>query len=157
MLPHRSRPDRLMPVSSYRVRKGHRRLPDDVRVGVLRGIAIATAFSAFVVSTARFRKPSEPTWRIVGFYYGAGVAGGIIFGLLRPWRHTYPGKFVTAYLILFLIYGGGSTVFLPVINHNGERPIPLATLLAIWAVLCVVLAPIYVKLLGSSWSSSGTA
>lgn len=137
--------------------KSHRRLSDQIRIGVARGLVIATAFSAFVLLTARFRTSAEPTLQIVGFYYGGGVAGGVTFGLLSPWRHTYAGKLLTAYLILFLIYGGGTTVFLPVINQNHIRPIPLTTLLTVWAILCVILAPIYVKVFETSWPSTGPA
>ena len=128
-----------------------------IRDGILRGLLIATAFSAFVLLTAASRDPREPVWQIVGYYYAAGLLGGAIFGLLRPWQNRYAGKLLTAYLVLFLIYGGGTTVFLPTINQRYTRPLSLASLLSVWAVLCAVLAPIYVKLFDGPGPSGGTA
>ena len=84
------------------------------------------------------------TWQVVAFYYAAGTTGGALFGLLQPWRTRYAGKFLTAYLLLFLVYGGGTAVFLPMLNRVDDRPLPLWVMLAVWAILCLVLAPIYV-------------
>ena len=76
------------------------------------------------------------------FYLSVGVLGGLIFGALRPLRDGYWGKFLTAYLILFLVYGGGTAAVFPLIK---EDPVPLRVLIPLWAVLCLVLAPIYVR------------
>ena len=61
-------------------------------------------------------------------------------GALRPLQSTYIGKFLTAYLILFLVYGGGTAALTPLMKDL--PPVPLSTMLAVWSVLCLVLAPI---------------
>ena len=91
-------------------------------------------------------------WQIVAFYYAAGAMGGALFGLLKPWRTRYAGKLITAYLLLFLVYGGGTAVFLPIFYPPSERSLPLWFYLALWAVLCLVLAPIYVAMFKKSGS-----
>ena len=86
------------------------------------------------------------TWQVIALYFGAGLAGGALFGLLRPIQHRYAGKLVTAYLLLFLVYGGGSVVMLPFLTRGDPDPVPLKLLLVVWAVICVILAPMYVRL-----------
>ena len=90
------------------------------------------------------------TWEVVAFYYAAGTIGGALFGLLQPWRTRYAGKFVTAYLLLFLVYGGGTVVFLPVFDPPSERSLPLWIFLAVWAIVCLLLAPVYVAMFKKS-------
>ena len=121
--------------------------------GLAWGLAFATAFSAFVLLMALLRGSTVyeglgglTTWRVIAYYFAAGVMGGTVFGLLRPIQHRYLGKFVTAYLILFLVYGGGTAMMLPFLNKREGGPIPLSVLLAAWAVFCLLLAPVYVRI-----------
>jgi len=48
--------------------------------------------------------------------------------------------------VLYLVYGGATLVFYPMIKTRAASPLPPVGLLIAWAVLCVVLAPFYVKL-----------
>ena len=82
------------------------------------------------------------------FYLLAGTLGGALYGWLRPARHALWGRLVTAYLILFLLYGGGSAAFYPLFisADTDYAKVPLWLLLAAWAALCFVLAPVYVFL-----------
>ena len=127
-------------------------LSQDLMDGVSRGLFLATAFSvlALIVIWLHGSATSAPQefapWRIVQFYCVAGVIGGLVFGLLRPIRTQYQGKLLTAYLILFLVYGGGTAAFLPYMNVPSGRTIPLRSLLLLWAALCAILAPIYVSM-----------
>jgi hypothetical protein len=116
-------------------------------------------FSAFIVVMAVLRGSTVyqnygglTTWQIIGYYCVAGAAGGAAFGLLRPMQHRYVGKFLTAYLILLLVYGGGTVVVLPAMNEDGAKPVPVAALVGAWAVLCLILAPIYVRIT-RDWSA----
>jgi hypothetical protein len=49
-------------------------------------------------------------------------------------------------VILYLVYGGGTIAFYPLMKSGGARSVPPVGLLLAWAVLCVALAPFYVKL-----------
>ena len=101
-----------------------------VIIGGLRG-AEGNPVTAWLVATA--------------FYLVAGVLGGAVFGLLRPFRKGYIGRFVTAYVILLLVYAGGYFALWPFISDTpGERPSLDA--LGLWAVVCLVLPPLYVGL-----------
>lgn len=113
----------------------------------------ASLLAAFVVAMAALRGsarfediPATALWRVVSFYYLAGAVGGAVFGLLRPHRERYAGKYLTAYLILFLVYGGGAAAFYPLMAESKSSPIRLADMIGIWAVLCLVPAPIYIKI-----------
>ncbi len=130
---------------------------EDVGSSVVMGLFIATGFSAFVLVMALLRGSMVyedmgglRTWQIVTFYYVAALVGGTVHGLLRPLRERYWGKLLTAYLLLYLVYGGGTIVFWPMMNRsvNSAGPVPLSFMLLAWAVLCLVLAPIYVKVSG---------
>ena len=121
----------------------------DVRSGIKNGLGFATIYSAFALGMALLRGSTDyesgpTTWQTIVFYYLAGVLGGTIFGLLRPLRNRYAGRYLTAYLILFLVYGGGTSVLLPTLQRGDSDPIPLRNLLLLWAVLCLILAPLYV-------------
>lgn len=129
----------------------------NLRWGLGWGLTLATGFSAFVGLMALFRGSTEyaqygglTTGRIVVFYYVAGILGDALFGLLRPLQTRYTGKLLTAYLLLFLVYGGGTATFLPLWSKGDPHPVPLRLLLAMWAVLCLVLAPIYVQVFRNS-------
>src|SRR2546422_2676274 len=84
----------------------------------------------------------------VFFYVLAGTVGGALYGWLRPARNVLWGRLLTAYLILFLVYGGGSIAFYPlfVSVDQGVAKVPLLLLVAVWAVLCLLLSPVYVLL-----------
>jgi hypothetical protein len=126
-------------------------LSRDLMDGVGRGLFTATAFSVIALvilslsGSARNEPQAVSPGHIVLFYYCAGVLGGIVFGLLRPMRTQYLGKLLTAYLILFLVYGGGTAAFLPFMNASSDRPVPLRSILFLWAGLCALLAPVYVN------------
>ena len=122
-----------------------------VRSGIVLGIAFATFFSAIVlvmaVARGSVRYPGGlTTWHVLAFYYGAGIVGGAVFGLLRPWQDRYIGRLASAWVVLYLVYGGATIVFYPMIKPNAASPLPPSGLLIAWAVLCVILAPFYVKL-----------
>ena len=82
----------------------------------------------------------------VAFYFIAGTLGGALYGWLRPFRSKLWGRLLTAYLILFLVYGGGTVAFYPlfVIADPEMRGVPLLLMVGAWAMLCVILAPVYV-------------
>ena len=84
----------------------------------------------------------------VAFYFIAGTLGGALYGLLRPLRTKLWGRLLTAYLILFLVYGGSSIGFYPlfVVADPEIRQVPVLLMVEIWAVLCIILAPFYVFL-----------
>ena len=136
-----------------------RSLRHDLFVGLGWGLTLAAMFSAFILlmavrrgSTVYQNYGGLSTWHFIAYYFGAGAAGGAAFGLLRPMQHRYVGKFLTAYLILLLVYGGGTAVVLPTMNEDGAKPVPVATLVGAWAVLCLILAPIYVRIT-RDWSA----
>ncbi len=123
----------------------------DVREGAVLGIGLGILLSGIaalrlLVATAARGQAGEEVrvWALAtAFYLAAGLIGGIIFGLFRPLRDRYWGQFLTAYLILFLVYGGGTVAFLGLIENNGAS---LRTLLPVWAMICLALAPIYVRI-----------
>lgn len=129
-----------------------RSLLQNVRDGIRRGVTIAAGFSGFLLIMALLRGSvvydrygGITTWQAIAFYFGAGIAGGALFGLLRPIQHRYAGKLVTAYLLLFLVYGGGSVAMLPILTRDDPDPVPPKILLTMWAVICLLLAPLYVR------------
>jgi hypothetical protein len=124
---------------------------DEVRSGVGRGIGFATCFSVIVIVMALLRGSTRypdgfSTWHVVAFYYGAGILGGAVFGLLRPWQHLRLGKLASAWVILYLVYGGGTIAFYPLVKSDTGRSMPPLGLLVVWAVLCAALAPAYVSI-----------
>lgn len=128
----------------------------DVRGGVIQGILMAIGFSVLAGAGLLFggaQAELGDVWRVwllaTAFYLVAGTLGGAVFGWLRPFRRHYWGKALTAYLILFLVYGGGTAAFWPMISDGRAGP-TLATMLMVWAVLSAVLAPLYVWM-SKSW------
>jgi hypothetical protein len=121
----------------------------DVTGGIVTGLFFATFFTAIATVILMVRGgPTGETakvWFIVtGFYFGAGILGGALYGLLRPVQDRYWGQYLTAYLILFLVYGGGTATVLPLLEPD-SREVPLRVLLGLWAVICLLLAPLYVR------------
>lgn len=128
-------------------------LGDNLRWGVGWGVTLATIFSLFVAVMAGLRGSTAyedlgnlTTWHAVVYYYAAGVTGGALVGLLRPTHDHYWGKFLSAYLTLLLVYGGGSVALLPIMRPNDADLKSTVALLPLWAVLCLVLAPVYVRI-----------
>jgi len=118
------------------------------------GLSMATGFSALVLIMAVLRGSmvyddvgGVTTRQIVAYYYATGLVGGTVFGLLAPLRSRYVGKLVTAYVLVFPVYGGGTAAFWPMINadHPPSESLSLRTMLILWSVLSLFLAPIYVK------------
>ena len=128
----------------------------DVREGIRTGLRYATGFSviataAIAVGVAKGAAGQAVLiWlAAVAFYFIAGTLGGALYGWLRPARSRLWGRLLTAYLILFLIYGGGSVAFYPlfVLADPTIREVPVLLMVGVWAVFCLVLAPVYVLLL----------
>ena len=126
------------------------RQPRDVAGGVRLGLGMAAGFSALaavalVVGAREGAAEAARMWALASlFYVAAGALGGALYGALRPVQHRYWGRCLTAYLILLLVYGGGTVALLPLMREPGEKPVPLSVILPLWAVICLVLAPIYV-------------
>ena len=128
------------------------RLPPDVPGGVLRGLASALAFtiiaavSLAIAAAARRLDPGFAlrTWLLAtAFYWVTGAAGGALYGWLRPLRDRYVGKLLTAYLLLVLVYGGGTAAFWPILPHT-PGDLTLAGMLVVWLVFAIPLAPMCV-------------
>ena len=132
-----------------------------IRAGLRLAVALGVIASVILVINAVQTRNGNPlsTWLfVVVFYIVAGILGGALFGLLRPLRHRYLGRVVIAYLLLVLVYGGGSFAFYPLIARRPNPP-SLATLLIAWAAVSLILAPIYVAIakngaLSELWNSS---
>ena len=131
------------------------RRPQEIRKGIGLGLSFAGAFSIIALLALVFRggeadvSEVATVWLLAtGFYLVAGVVGGAIFGWLRPFHAHYWGKALTAYLILFLVYGGGTAAFWPMFAKHGGPS--LLTMLGVWAVLAALLAPLYVWITKSS-------
>ena len=123
---------------------------EDVSKGVDRGMQFAGGFSLIATVLAIITVASEGDLLegllalvlLIVFYFAIGAAGGALYGWMRPIQDRYWGKFLTAYLIVFLVYGGGTIAFWPLLEDM--RQVPLAWLLGAWAILSIVLAPAYV-------------
>ena len=124
----------------------------DVIAGIRLGLGFAVAFSVIAAAIIALQAGTSgaggyeaaKVWAIAtAFYLAAGAAGGAVFGLLRPVQHRYWGRYLTAYLILFLVYGGATATILPLTD---DEPVPVLPLLAIWAVICLAVAPICVAI-----------
>ena len=126
-------------------------LSAEVRSGVTLGVGVALCFAGIAAVGLLWGGQGAP-WREVVHLYGwavvfylvAGVLGGALYGVLSPIRHLYLRKYLTAYLILLLVYGGGSAAVLPLLETG---PVPVPGLLLMWAILALFLAPVYVWLL----------
>jgi hypothetical protein len=127
----------------------------DVRDGIRTGHRYAVGLS--VIATAGIAvgvakgAPGEAAlvWlTAVAFYFIAGTLGGALYGWLRLFRTKLWGRLLTAYLILFLVYGGGSMAFYPLFAATDPeiRRVPVLLMVGIWAVLSVILSPFYVLL-----------
>ena len=128
----------------------------DVHDGIRTGLRYAAGFSviataAIAVGVAKGAAGQAILiWlAAVAFYLIAGALGGAVYGWLRPARGKLWGRLLTAYLILFLVYGGGSVAFYPlfVLADPEIRDVPLLLMVGAWAVFCLALAPVYVFML----------
>ena len=125
----------------------------DVRDGVRTGLGYAIWFSLIATVLLAIAARNGPAvevakfWlAVIVFYFVAGAAGGALYGWLRPVRDRLWGRLLTAYLILFLVYGGGTLAFMPLfesLNPDSQHD-PVLFLMAMWAVICIFLAPVYV-------------
>ena len=124
----------------------------DLRGGIVAGLWFAAFFS--VIAGARLLaaavnrgggRDAIRVWVLAsGFYVVAGLAGGALYGLLRPIQHHYAGKVITAYLLLLLVYGGAFATVAWLIEPNEAAELP--SMLKLLVVLCIPLAPFYVYL-----------
>lgn len=127
----------------------------DFQEGMLLGLGGGLFFSVIaglrLLVFASVRGEARETLALWGlatlFYLVAGAVSGLLFGALRPFRDRYWGKFLTAYLILFVVYGGGRVAVLPLVEEN---PVPLRIIIPL-ALMCLVLAPIYVRTTTRTW------
>ena len=128
----------------------------DVREGIRTGLRYAAGLSviataAIAVGVARGAAGQAVViWlAAVACYFLAGTLGGALYGWLRPARSKLWGRLLTAYLVLFLVYGGGSVAFYPlfVLADPTIRAVPVLPMVGFWAVLCLGLAPVYVLVL----------
>ena len=128
----------------------------DVREGVLQGTFLAAFFTVIagvvLILTAGSTVPGGKAraWAMItAFYFGAGTLGGALFGALRPVRAHYWGRYLTAYLLLVLVYGGGTIALWPLFANRSTGPSKW-TMLAAWAVCALAIAPLYVRF-AKSW------
>src|SRR5258705_425987 len=84
----------------------------DVRQGIRTGLGYALGFSVLatiiIALKARRYAASEGVliWLgVMTFYFVAGGAAGAVYGLLRPIRTKLWGRLLTAFLLIFLVYG----------------------------------------------------
>jgi hypothetical protein len=131
--------------------------PIDIRGGVKLGLGFAVGYSilagvALTMGVANHGTGADGgaaqafhDWQLaVGFYVVAGILGGAMYGLLKPIQHRFLGRCLTAYILLVLVYGGGTAAFLPIFaREDGPTDLPAWFFVLIWAVICIVLAPIY--------------
>jgi len=121
---------------------------ESINDGVRMGLIFAGFFSLIaaiqlvvaVIGPGTFGLAAKAWGISTMFYLAAGTLGGAIYGALTPLRDRYFGKVLTAYIILYLVYGGGSVAVLPLFMKDVP---PLSLLLKVWAVICLVLAPLY--------------
>lgn len=126
-----------------------------MRRKVLIGLAFASCFS--LVATLPIAvgwvngTDVRPLLWVYPFYFAAGAAGGALVGLLAPMQHRYLGRVLSAYLVVYLVYGGGTVAFLPLLTAEGnERGISLPAMLGFIAVVSLFLAPVYERV-ARSW------
>jgi hypothetical protein len=131
--------------------KGPRTLSAEILGGVALGLGVAVFFASIAAARLIWGGQGAPWQEVLGqygravaFYLVAGLLGGALYGLLSPIRHVYIGKYLTAYLILLLVYGGGTATIMPLLER---APVPVGRLVGVWAVLCLFLAPVYVLML----------
>jgi hypothetical protein len=138
-------------VMSQRKPQQPRALGAEILTGVALGVGLAIFFACVAAVRLVWGAQGAPWREVLGlygwaiaFYLIAGVLGGVLYGVLSPIRHLCVGKYLTAYLILLLVYGGGTATILPLLE---TEPVPVRQLLVVWAVLGLFLAPVYVWIL----------
>jgi hypothetical protein len=124
----------------------------NVAWGVKYGLGFATMLSVLVGilallsgSAANGKHAALDAGTIIGFYYVVGTVGGVAAGLMRPLTRFYLGRIAMAYVVLFIVYGGGTLALYPAFSKGDSDPPAISSLLLVWAAICVVLAPIYEK------------
>lgn len=132
-----------------RVHRSSAQRTQDVRQGVRAGLRLAiglAAVASVIIMINAIHSPSgNPfvAWLLVlAFYLIAGVLGGGLFGLLRPLGKRFWGRALIAYLVLVLVYAGGTVALYPLISQRPNPP-SLSGLLITAAILCVIMAPVY--------------
>lgn len=123
-------------------------------MGVKYGLGFATMLSVLVGilalvsgSAADGKHAGLDAGTIIGFYYIVGTVGGVAAGLMRPLTRYYVGRVVMAYVVLFIVYGGGTLALYSAFSKGESNPPSISGLLLVWALICVVLAPIYEKMM----------
>jgi hypothetical protein len=80
----------------------------DVLRGLQLGLGAAVAFSAMVLAMTGLGRTSSsevpPIGYVVAAYFGAGVVGGVVFGLLRPITRTRGGATILGCILGTIIY-----------------------------------------------------
>ena len=123
----------------------------DVRQGVRIGLKYAFGFSILatiiIAVKAKGYAASEAVliWiGVLAFYGVAGAGAGALYGLLRPIRTKRWGRLLTAFLLIFLVYGSGTLAVWPLAAPDVPFVSYALTAFALVAALALVLAPLYV-------------
>jgi hypothetical protein len=131
---------------------------EQVLRNVFVGLAIAAGFSVLatipiLVGAIRSANVLSLLW-VYPFYFAAGAAGGAIVGLLAPIQHRYLGRLLTAYLVVYLVYGGATVAFWPLLSADrGARGPSLVSMLGAWTVIALFVAPVYERI-SRSWRTA---
>ena len=120
--------------------------------GIRLGLQFAAGFSvlaaaACVVGALKQGQWHDALWLWASatfFYAAAGSVGGALFGWLRPVQDRVWGRYLTAYLILVLVYGGGTLAFWPLLTDGKTDGPSRLFMLTAWAIIALFLAPVYV-------------
>ena len=137
------------------VPKSPRRL--DVERGIKKGFQFAAGLAIIatvilLVAAVSGKAPPTGAFTIWGrsllFYLVAGAAGGALYGFLRPIQNRYFGRLLTAYLIVFMVYGGASVAIALLLEPTNA---PIRGVLVLSAVLSLLLAPAYEAIARRFW------
>jgi len=119
--------------SLYRARLG-----DQLRLGVIVGLAIAALYCAYVVvlfivrGDAPFDKHNVSLRVVLATYVVSGVLGGIAYGVLHPLAGSLFGRAVLGVLIATLVFSGITVATHGLPSHWGrtvwQQPLILGAL-----------------------------
>ena len=90
----------------------------DLVWGAFFGLSLATGFALWVIGLAVlqgspfFSQVGVSLWRLLGFYYGMGLALGLLSGTLRPLTRQRWGAALVGTTIATLAYGGAGILLL---------------------------------------------